>query len=107
MSKGQLKANDLWADIESLHSSERFVGDLPVTSVVIDGSITVVYKPQDVSRLVVASASQRISLLTGIVTRQPGHLPPFPTEVQRRLRSSGLVELPVKAANLAIWQRSS
>lgn len=61
----------------------------------------------DYARLVVASASQRISLLTGIVTRQPCHLPPFPKEVQRRLRSSGLVELPVKAADLAIWQRSS
>lgn len=62
-----LKAHDLWSNIDSLHSSERSVGDLPVTSVVIDGSITVVYKPQTLSRLVVASA--KMACVNDVVTR--------------------------------------
>lgn len=72
MSKGMKAGRALWSTIESLHRSERSVGEMPVTSVVIDGSITVVYKPQADSRLVVASA--KMPCVNDVVTRVAGQV---------------------------------
>lgn len=72
MSKGLLRSHALWSTIESSPRSERSVGDMPVTSVVIDGSITVVYKPQADSRLVVASS--KMPCVNDVVTRVSGQV---------------------------------
>lgn len=66
------KARVLWSQIDSLHRSERAKGGKPVTSVVIDGSITMVYRPQAESRLVVASAAPQC--VSEVITRRDGQV---------------------------------
>lgn len=64
------EARVIWSNIDTLHRSERLDGHHGVASVVIDGSITLVYMPQAEGRLVVASADQ--PCVDDVVTRIEG-----------------------------------
>lgn len=66
------RARVLWSQIDSLYRSERAEGGKPVTSVVIDGSITMVYRPQAESRLVVASSA--LHCVNEVITRREGQV---------------------------------